>query len=119
MLTILCLLAMGMPDPIIAGTSRETIGSSTYFASKDPEELERQLRRSFGLTDTDQNGFIESSEAPIAERGHSDANGSRIAAEAGSALWIRTMDKNADNRVDWSEMRDYLLPRMVKANADR
>lgn len=121
MLTILCLLATGTADPDTSSqrASREVIGSSTYFVSQDPVELERQVRRSFALTDKDQNGFIDVSEAPIAERGRSGANGDRIAEEASSGLWIRTMDQNSDERVEWSEMRDYLLPRIIRANADR
>lgn len=115
---VVAVLAFGDPSgPIpLTPAARVTVGSSIHFVSKDPAELERQVRNSFDLTDRNRDGYIDLSEAPIAERGRQNANGDRIADEAGNGLWIRTMDRDGDGRVDWSEMRGYLLPRYLRAN---
>ena len=112
------LIAFGDPSSVAAlpADARVTIGSADYFVSKETAELERDLRNSFNLTDRNSDGSIDASEAPIAERGQTNANGDRIAEEAGNALWISLMDTDGDTVVDWPEMRAYLLPRLERAN---
>ena len=108
-------LLAAAPDGANA-TQAASIQPASFFASKDPTEIERRVRSSFDMTDRNGDGFIDLNEAPIAERGQQDSNGVRVPAEASNALWIRLMDANGDNRVDWSEMRAYLLPRYLQAN---
>ncbi len=112
------LIALADPSSVAAlpEDARVTVGSADYFVSKDMAELERELRNSFDLTDRNGDGSIDTNEAPIAERGQINANGDRIAAQAGNALWISLMDTDGDTVVDWPEMRAYLLPRLVRAN---
>ena len=118
MLTVLAttLVLLGDPTSSLSPEARVTIGSSTHFVSNDPAELERQYRRSFELTDRNGDGYIDLSEAPIAERGRQNADGDRVAEEASNSLWVRLMDTDSDSRVDWPEMRAYLLPRGMRAN---
>lgn len=118
MLAVLFLLIAGDPStsPTLVQTGRVTINSSSYFASQDPIELERRVRNSFDLTDRNHDGFVDLSEAPIAERGRHNADGERVAEEASNALWIRLMDQDSDMRVDWPEMREYLLPGYLRDN---
>ena len=92
------------------------IQASSYFASKDAAEVERRIRSSFEMTDRNSDGFIDLNEAPIAERGQQRPDGVRVAAEASNSLWIRLMDTGGDGRVNWPEMRGYLLPRYLHAN---
>lgn len=115
---VIALLASGDPStsPPLAQADRVTISSSSYFASKDPVEIERRVRNSFDLTDRNHDGFIDLPEAPIAERGRHNAEGLRVAEEASNALWIRLMDLNGDMRVDWPEMRAHLLPGYLRDN---
>ncbi len=108
--------ALGDPSSTMSPDARATIGSSTHFVTKDPAELERQYRRSFELTDRNGDGYIDLAEAPIAERGHQNADGDRIAEEASNSLWVRLMDTGSDGRVDWPEMRAYLMPIGMRAN---
>lgn len=109
-------LIWGDPSSALSPGARATIGSSTHFVSKDPVELERQYRRSFELTDRNGDGYIDLAEAPMAERGHQNADGDRIAEEASNSLWVRLMDTGSDGRVDWPEMRAYLMPIGMRAN---
>ena len=45
-----------------------------------------------------------------------NANGERIAEEASTGLWVKIMDANGDARVDWPEMRNHLLPGILRDN---
>lgn len=123
MLAVLTTTLIMLHDPSSAAPlpsdARVTVGSSVHFVNRDIAELERELRNSFDLTDRNRDGRIDLGEAPIAERGQTNANGERVAEEAGNTLWIRLMDTDGDVAVDWQEMRTYLLPRIIRANTQR
>lgn len=109
-------LILGDPTSSPGPGARATIGSTTHFVTRDPAELERQYRRSFELTDRNGDGYIDLAEAPIAERGRQNSDGDRVAEEASNSLWVRLMDTGSDGRVDWPEMRAYLMPIGMRAN---
>lgn len=107
MLAVLSCVPEGMTMP---GSNEPVVrvSGADVLDGLSEQDAEQRYRRFFRLMDKNSDGYIAGQETPFGVSGFGSNPFSP--AQSGPNEWMRIVDRDGDNRVDWAEFSGYALP---------